>query len=98
MNRLCQRYFSAQRLKQTHIIIFCPGVQGAEPDMTNCDAEAWKGFVHEICVDYFWYTQDLTPSGVLATPSRESMRKHLALPSVLHPSDHIPLLAGFKIL
>jgi mRNA deadenylase 3'-5' endonuclease subunit Ccr4 len=74
-------------------------VLGKEPEVTNCEAYAWPGFVHELCLDYIWYTRDsLVLQNVLETPSREVIRQQHGLPSTFFPSDHISLAAIFKLL
>ncbi|ELT88817.1 hypothetical protein CAPTEDRAFT_225165 [Capitella teleta] len=74
-------------------------VLGKEPEITNCEAYAWPGYVHELCLDYIWYTREsIVLQNVLKTPSREIVRQQHGLPSDHFPSDHISLAAIFKLL
>jgi len=67
-----------------------------EPSVTNCDDCGGLNdvIVHQLCLDYIWFSeQSLEVTAVLETPSSELITKHYALPSIMYPSDHIPLMA-----
>jgi len=47
-------------------------------------------------LDYIWFSHDmLEPVAVLELYDEEVLKKYTALPSPLHPSDHLPLVAEF---
>jgi len=82
----------------------CACAKGEEPAVTNCDdCGGLQGVgVHQLCLDYIWYSSPPPPSplrltGVLETPAAELVTRHYALPSHEFPSDHIPLLAEFTL-
>ena len=71
-------------------------LQDQEPLVTNCDGAHSDGKIRPLCVDYIWYSVDsLDVLSVLDTPSVDILTKHVALPSELFPSDHVPLMAKF---
>ena len=65
--------------------------------MTNCDdASEDAGVVKPLCLDYVWFSpHSLDVTAVLETPPLEALMRHHCLPSILFPSDHIPLAAEF---
>ncbi|KAB0798204.1 hypothetical protein PPYR_09197 [Photinus pyralis] len=51
------------------------------------------------CLDYIYYEKDnLSVTQVIPLPSHEEVMEHIALPSIVHPSDHIALVADLKWL
>ncbi len=69
--------------------------QGTEPAITNCD-DCGLPERTNLCLDYFWFShQSLEVSAVLETPPTEAIMRHYAMPSVLFPSDHLPIKAEF---
>ncbi|GAB0096025.1 2',5'-phosphodiesterase 12 [Sergentomyia squamirostris] len=58
------------------------------PEFTNFTA----GF--QACLDYIFYQTDhLSVDQVIPFPSRQELEAHIAIPSVVFPSDHIALVA-----
>ncbi|KAF5285475.1 hypothetical protein FQR65_LT13238 [Abscondita terminalis] len=63
------------------------------PKFTNYTA----GFAD--CLDYIYYnTDNLEVTQIVPMPSNEELREHIALPSIVQPSDHIALVADLKWL
>lgn len=49
------------------------------------------------CIDYIFYqTDDLRIRQTVPPPSDEQLAEHVAIPSVLHPSDHVALIADIE--
>jgi len=77
-------------------------VMGKEPDTTNID-ESMVGDsqveMYSGCLDYIWYSQEkVKPITVLDIPHKDILHKHEGLPSVIFPSDHLPIYAEFELL
>lgn len=68
-------------------------VLGREPFCTNFTGK----FVGTI--DYIWTERGgaLSASAVLDVPDRAELAAHVALPSCVHPSDHLPLVATLSL-
>ena len=66
--------------------------------MTNADyGGPVDGQLYHGCVDYIWYSNEhLHPVSVLDVPSKNVILEHTALPSVIFPSDHLPLYTEFS--
>lgn len=66
---------------------------GHEPEFTNYNGQ-FKG-----CLDYLMFTREsLTPHRVLLPPDESVVHQHAAaLPNAYMCSDHVPILADFKI-
>ena len=64
---------------------------GDEPAFTNFTSQ-FQG-----CLDYLWYNDFLNVTDVAPLPQEGELRKYTALPSILHPSDHLPLCATFAL-
>lgn len=48
------------------------------------------------CIDYiFFQTDDLRLLQTVPTPSEAELKANVAIPSVIHPSDHVALVADF---
>lgn len=77
-------------------------IQGKEPDVTNIDesvVDENQDGLYSGCLDYIWYTPGkLVPAAVLDIPDDEVLRLHQGLPSIVFPSDHLPLYAQFQLL
>lgn len=62
------------------------------PEYTNYTVE-FSG-----CLDYIYYqTERLEVEQVIPMPSNEEITLHIAIPSVVFPSDHISLCADLKL-
>lgn len=49
------------------------------------------------CLDYIFYqSTNLSVIQTIPVPSDEELRSHLAIPSVIYPSDHIALVADLE--
>ena len=77
-------------------------LKGCEPETTYIDEslifENQQG-LYSGCLDYIWYTPDsLLPLSVLDVPSSEELYKNTGLPSVVFPSDHLPIYAKLMLL
>lgn len=49
------------------------------------------------CLDYIYYQTDrLLVEQVVPLPSEEELKRHIAIPSIVFPSDHIALVADLK--
>lgn len=49
------------------------------------------------CIDYIFYQSDrLRCTQTVPPPSDAQLAEHTAIPSVLHPSDHVALVADFE--
>ncbi|XP_041989188.1 2',5'-phosphodiesterase 12 [Aricia agestis] len=62
------------------------------PEFTNFT----EGFAD--CLDYIFYEKNnLEVQQVVPFPSNEELRAHVALPSIVFPSDHIAIISDLKI-
>lgn len=62
-----------------------------KPEFTNF-TEGFAG-----CLDYIFYQHDqLDVAQVVPLPSTEELQQHVALPSVVFPSDHVALVADMS--
>lgn len=49
------------------------------------------------CLDYIFYQTDhLQVERVIPMPSEDQLSAHVAIPSIVFPSDHVALVADFK--
>lgn len=49
------------------------------------------------CIDYIFYQTDaLRCSQTVPPPSEAQLSEHTAIPSIVHPSDHVALVADFE--
>lgn len=49
------------------------------------------------CLDYIYYQMDhLKVEGTVPMPTEEQLSAHIAIPSIVFPSDHVALVADFK--
>lgn len=63
------------------------------PQYTNFTA----GFKE--CLDYIWFQTDVFKSNsFVELPSNEELEAHIAIPSVVFPSDHVALIAELEWL
>lgn len=70
-------------------------VLGAEPDFTSWKYRANDEFRYTI--DFIFHTKDITPRAVLSMPSEDQFDPKLLLPSMVLPSDHLPLVAELEM-
>lgn len=59
----------------------------------------YTNFTHlfAACLDYIFYqTDNIEVAEVIPLPSEEQLRTHIAIPSVVFPSDHVSLVADLK--
>ena len=50
------------------------------------------------CLDYIWIDKTrLTVSQVVPFPSEEELALHTALPNIVFPSDHIPVIVDLQL-
>lgn len=66
---------------------------------TACGAPKYTNFTHAFaaCLDYIFYQTDrLSVEEVIPLPSDEQLKTHIAIPSVVFPSDHVALVAVLK--
>ena len=82
----------------TYAIVF--EFQGREPYRTHCNesvARASQVGLSKDCVDYIWYNADgLIPTAVLDVPEEQLIDQHIGLPSIIFPSDHLPIYVEFQ--
>lgn len=68
-------------------------VTGGEPPFTNCT----PGFTNTLDYIFFCPCGHLKPVAILELPGPESPDLAGGLPNFLHPSDHLPIGADFKV-
>lgn len=59
----------------------------------------YTNFTHlfAACLDYIFYqTDNIEVTEVIPLPSEEQLKTHIAIPSVVFPSDHVSLVADLK--
>ncbi|XP_037937184.1 2',5'-phosphodiesterase 12-like [Teleopsis dalmanni] len=64
-----------------------------------CGTPAYTNYTHlfAACLDYIFYQCDrLEVQQVVMLPTEEELKAHIAIPSVVFPSDHIALVADLK--
>ncbi|VDK54482.1 unnamed protein product [Anisakis simplex] len=54
-----------------------------------------RGF--EGCLDYIWGSDNVKVNYVIPMPSDKLLSKHTALPSVIAPSDHLPIMCNIAL-
>lgn len=79
------------------------GVEFAQPMLMQsaCGIPAFTNYTigFKECIDYIFYRSDkLKVTKVVDLPDEDQLSTHLAIPSVVFPSDHIALVTELKIL
>lgn len=64
-----------------------------------CGTPEYTNFTHAFaaCLDYIFYQSDrFEVEQIIPLPTNEELRAHIAIPSVVFPSDHVALVADLK--
>lgn len=64
-----------------------------------CGTPQYTNFTHAFaaCLDYIFYQSDrLDVEQVVPLPALEELKSHIAIPSVVFPSDHVALVADLR--
>ncbi|XP_022919250.2 2',5'-phosphodiesterase 12 [Onthophagus taurus] len=66
-----------------------------------CGTPAYTNFTKDFqdCLDYIYYdTRKLSVVKSIPLPTKEELTQNVALPSIVFPSDHLPLIADVKFI
>ncbi|KAM7349178.1 2',5'-phosphodiesterase 12 [Cochliomyia hominivorax] len=64
-----------------------------------CGTPEYTNFTHDFaaCLDYIFYQPDsFEVEQIIPLPTNEELKAHIAIPSVVFPSDHVALVADLK--